>query len=441
MIIQPAPAAPSYWTPIVDDAYETLYIETGNNVHVAGEGAFVEIEDKIIRSIKEGETAQLQFTREVEEGEREPLPWLACGDVQLAGGVVRRTAVNGEAFIQGERPVLGFVKDPMTSLPAGTEVKAGIRLNAGSEKALDVIGEKVLPAEHQKAVLGEKEKQWKEVWTKGGYVETELLPAETDTAVLGSDAKRWKQAVVKELKAETITTPVATADKKGVVSIVVSGTGNTVTEAKLGDGVLTLTKSNTVVNVTSSGSGPVIVGYSYSNGTLTLRYGTLTCSQAGCYSSCNSCCSCPSCDSCCACSDIYNVCVRCGCNNGDEECKEKKASGECEAEKVEKKATAEAAAAKEKAYHDARQCKGHPEHQQHVEEINSKPLPQVKKNPAKSKKGCPDAGGDANILFQVMQKEVAALRDMVREQGQRILGLERQNAVLREQVEKELESK
>jgi hypothetical protein len=30
---------------------------------------------------------------------------------------------------------------------------------------------------------------------------------------------------------------------------------------------------------------------------------------------------------------------------------------------------------------------------------------------------------------------------MVREQGQRILGLERQNAVLREQVEKELESK
>jgi hypothetical protein len=278
MIIQPAPApAPNYWTAIGDTEGGTLYIETGNNVHVAGEGAFVEIDDKIIRSVKEGDTAQLQFTREVEEGVEAPLPWVAMGDVQLAGGVVRRTAINGAAYIQGKQPLLGFVKNPETSLPAGTEVKAGLRVGS-TDTIIELIGDGFHPLVPSTALLGSslgsETRRWKEIWVRiVNAVTVTISGALTAASAAISGVLTAGSARVTGSMAVDGSMMVAGNITEGGLRVITRLTknndGNVVTDMSLSNGMLTGNKGYAMMSLNTIGSGNVVTDIGYSNGVLT----------------------------------------------------------------------------------------------------------------------------------------------------------------------------
>jgi hypothetical protein len=102
-----------------------------------------------------------------------------------------------------------------------------------------------------------------------------------------------------------ITAPLASASKKGVISVSVTGSGKFLIDASISGGVLTLTRGSATVAelIAMLKAAGVSCSNILSNFGCSCSSAGCSCSAQGCYTSCSSCCSCSSqgcsCSSCC----------------------------------------------------------------------------------------------------------------------------------------------
>jgi hypothetical protein len=242
---QPTPEADSVWDYIRSDEGETLYVVTTNAARVESNKGEAYLEAATLPG--DGPYGQNPDERRVRLSP-EGVVW--SDNIQSALFEVKRAIFRG-LDIASPTPELAFWYGVDKPLPT-TPMKLGFK--ATEEKSLAVVCD---------------------FFTVGGsaYIQG-FIQCGWDLAVGGNMRVTGDGEVNGDLKVGgDITAPLATASKKGVVSVNITGSGDTIANANINNGVLTLTRGSSSINVAISGTGNTLVDVTFANNTLTFTKG------------------------------------------------------------------------------------------------------------------------------------------------------------------------